>query len=98
MTYGGNSYKYNNFEILIAQDPSVFWWESESYGRAPTGALIGGFSDFKDDLQISRAEIDGGQFIGKVHGRHSKAYVAYQGKEKTVQTYEVLCFKDYSLG
>ncbi|XP_015789126.1 uncharacterized protein LOC107366068 [Tetranychus urticae] len=98
VTWGDKSYKYYDFEILMAKDPSVFVWESDTYGHAPIGALSGGLSEMKDELQISRAEIGSGQYIGKVHGRHSKAYVAYNGREKTVQSYQVLCLQDYSLG
>ncbi|XP_015789377.1 uncharacterized protein LOC107366310 [Tetranychus urticae] len=98
VTWGGKSYTYDNFEILVAKDPSVFEWKSGTYGDTPIGALSGGLSEWKDDLQISRAAIGSGKYIGKVHGRHSKAYVAYDDKEKEVISYEVLCLQDYSLG
>ncbi|XP_015789380.1 uncharacterized protein LOC107366311 [Tetranychus urticae] len=98
VTWGGKSYTDDNFEILVANDPSVFVWESDTYKDTPIGALSGGISEWKDDLQISRAEIGAGQYIGKVHGRHSKAYVAYDRLEKTVASYQVLCLQDYSLG
>ncbi|XP_015789134.1 uncharacterized protein LOC107366074 [Tetranychus urticae] len=98
VTWGDDSYRYYDFDILVAKDPSVLVWESDTYGDAPIGALSGGISEMNDELQISRADINSGQYIGKVHGRHSRAYVAYGSRERTVRTYQVLCLQDYSLG
>ncbi|XP_025016228.1 uncharacterized protein LOC112538653 [Tetranychus urticae] len=98
VTYGGTSRRYLlAFEILVAKDPSVLVWESDAYGHAPIGALSGGLSGIKEELQISRVKIGSGQYIGKVHGRHSMAYVSYDGKEKAVSSYQVLCLQDYNL-
>uniref|UniRef100_T1K4W1 Uncharacterized protein n=1 Tax=Tetranychus urticae TaxID=32264 RepID=T1K4W1_TETUR len=98
VTHGVGHYIYRNFEILVAKNPSVLVWESDTNGHAPIGALSGGLSEFKDDLQIARAEIDSGQYIGKVHGRQSKAYFAYGDRERAASSYQVLCLQDYSLG
>ncbi|XP_015789114.1 uncharacterized protein LOC107366053 [Tetranychus urticae] len=98
VTWRGDGYRYESFEILVAKDPSVLVWESDHYGHAPIGALSGGLSETDDELQMSRADRISGQYIGKVHGRYSKAYIAEDGKEMTVLSYKVLCLQDYSLG
>lgn len=98
ITYGGKVYSYAKFDLLITNDPSSLVWLSNKNGEASLGSIVGGLSDRNDELHIARARVsEQGQTIGKVHGRHAKAYVPFEGKETEMISYEVLCSFDYTL-
>lgn len=97
MTWGGKTYSYSKFDLLTTNDPSSLVWLGNKDGDVSLGSIVGGLSDRSDELNIARAMISGGQAIGKVHGRHSKAYVPFAGKETEIFSYEVLCSFDYKL-
>lgn len=69
---------------------STLRWERASHGNLPRDAIPGGCTNSRETLFVGRSHESGDLLPGKVHGSHRCLYIAYGGKEKKHEHYEVL--------
>ena len=92
----GDETKVNSFEVLsIPLGASTRWVEGED-GVVPPNAVEGGHNEQGEKTYVARALKKGGLFgkdcliVGEVVPSENVCYVAYDGKEKEFDKYEVL--------
>ncbi|XP_015790851.1 uncharacterized protein LOC107367639 [Tetranychus urticae] len=99
VTYGYFIHEHTEFEILIAEDHSIFVWQDvNSYDdNVSNGALIGGISASKYDIKIAKVGRKDDERIGRVDWTTKEALSSIGQYEHKFREYQVLCLYDYSL-
>ncbi|XP_015788834.1 uncharacterized protein LOC107365858 isoform X1 [Tetranychus urticae] len=99
VTYDYFIHGHKEFEILIAEDHSIFVWQDvNSYDdNVSNGALIGGISASKYDIKIAKVGRKDDERIGRVDWTTKEALAPIGQYEHKFREYQVLCLYDYSL-
>ena len=84
--FGGREIKVSFYDVYMGSQK----WVSAKNGEIPIGALVAGKEADGNPLYVAKADFGGGTHIGKVSPRFGAALIPYDGKENSVQQYEVL--------
>lgn len=80
--YGGQSHTcHDNFEILCN---GSLEWVPTGKGNFVEKAVIGGKSNYHEELFVGKVEREGRNYIGKVHPSHNCLYIPYLTAELRV--------------
>ncbi|EKM80829.1 hypothetical protein AGABI1DRAFT_83786 [Agaricus bisporus var. burnettii JB137-S8] len=93
--YKEDEHHLDQYEILLGDMRGLKWVQTgNSLDLASLGAtpVEGGYENDHTRLYIARAFHKGAKHPGKVSERLDGAYIPYDGKEKCVKEYEVLCY------
>ncbi|XP_062544073.1 natterin-3-like [Armigeres subalbatus] len=85
--YGGKEIRKSGFEVLCNGNVD---WVPAKFGIVPRNAVLGGQTSTGEKLYIGRAHWMGSLTPGKVHPSHQTLYIPFDGKEISIQNYEVL--------
>ncbi|KAK2467813.1 hypothetical protein APHAL10511_000108 [Amanita phalloides] len=93
--YGNKEQHFDEYEILLGDMRGLHW--VSSHGTINVGALgarpvEGGHENDGTPLYIVRAYYKDGVHPGKASPKLKGAYIAWDGGEKAVENYEVLCY------
>ncbi|XP_015788915.1 uncharacterized protein LOC107365859 isoform X1 [Tetranychus urticae] len=97
VTYWFYTHEHKEFEILIAEDHSIFVWQDSKDDNASNGALVGGIYASKYDIKIAKVGRKGDEQIGRVELTTNEALASIGQHEHSFTDYQVLCLYDYSL-
>ena len=84
--FGGREIKVSSFEIYTGPQK----WVEAKNGEIPLDAVSAGKEADGNPLFVARADFAEGLHIGKVSPRFGAALIPFDGKENSVQKYEVL--------
>lgn len=84
--FGGREIKVSFYDVYIGSQK----WVSAKNGEIPIGAVVAGKEADGNPLYVAKADIGGGIHIGKVSPRFGAALIPYDGKENSIQQYDVL--------
>jgi len=93
----GDEYSADTFEVLSLRGGVRVHWEKASSGALPKNPVKGGYNEKQQPTYVGRVKQKGGMFekdtaiCGEVVPAEGLCYVAYKGKEKEYDDYEVLC-------
>ncbi|CAD7014787.1 uncharacterized protein LOC101463483 [Ceratitis capitata] len=87
-SHGCNGYAFShNVELL---NNFKHKWLADSNGHVPEGAIVGGYSELRENLYVARGHYNDKTLLGKVHPSHRVMYMPYNGIEVNTNEYEVL--------
>ncbi|KAF7282145.1 hypothetical protein GWI33_003112 [Rhynchophorus ferrugineus] len=86
-TFGGEEVSSSKYEVLCEEK---FEWVHASGGYVRSDAVIGGKTISGEKLYIGRALYSESITIGKIQPSHQTCYISYEGKEISINNYEVL--------
>lgn len=95
ISFGGDDLETNMYEVLLADQNGVHWehhsgtFRPQDFVNPP---IEGGYEADRTPIAIARAEHHGWKIPGKASAKVDGANIAYDGKEKRVKDYEILCY------
>lgn len=87
VSFEGQEIPKYSYEVLC--NGSVQWVHS-SHGQVLPNAVPGGRTSSGEILYIGRGWHNGALTPGKIHPSHGNMYIAYNGMEVALATYEIL--------
>ncbi|CAG9860049.1 unnamed protein product [Phyllotreta striolata] len=87
IAYNGKEHLKTSYQVLCNLRPE---WTSDSNGRVPSNAVVGGRTKQGETLYIGRVFHQGSLTIGKIHPSHGTCYISFGGAEISYKNYEVL--------